>query len=123
MTAQFFCISAFYYDSAAAMVVDGEIVALRREERFTRKEAHPDFPENAIAYCLKEAGLRRRTWVHRFTTTLTKIRSLLKRIWLRAGGFAASVSDACGGSPNCHAATLREQFTRLPNTPLVFTTP
>src|ERR1017187_8955758 len=51
-------ISAFYHDSAAALVVDGEIVAAAQEERFTRQKYDERFPTNAIAYCLKEAGLR-----------------------------------------------------------------
>ena len=50
-------ISAFYHDSAAALVVDGEIVAAAQEERFTRKKHDPSFPVNAIRYCLEEAGL------------------------------------------------------------------
>ena len=49
-------ISAFYHDSAAALVVDGEIVAAVQEERFTREKYDPSFPAHAIAYCLKEAG-------------------------------------------------------------------
>lgn len=51
-------ISAFYHDSAAALVVDGEIVAAAQEERFTRKKHDQDFPKNAVNYCLKEAGLQ-----------------------------------------------------------------
>ena len=50
-------ISAFYHDSAAALVVDGQIVAAAQEERFTRKKHDAGFPDNAIAYCLREAGL------------------------------------------------------------------
>ena len=50
-------ISAFYHDSAAALVVDGEIVAAAQEERFTRKKHDHNFPQNAIEYCLAEAGL------------------------------------------------------------------
>ena len=50
-------ISAFYHDSAAALVVDGETVAAAQEERFTRKKHDPDFPLQAIDYCLQEAGL------------------------------------------------------------------
>ncbi len=50
-------ISAFYHDSAAALVVDGEIVAAAQEERFTRKKHDHEFPTQAIAYCLREAGL------------------------------------------------------------------
>lgn len=51
-------ISAFYHDSAAALVVDGEIVAAAQEERFTRKKHDYEFPRNAIDYCLREAGLK-----------------------------------------------------------------
>jgi carbamoyltransferase len=50
-------ISAFYHDSAAALIVDGEIVAAAQEERFTRKKHDAGFPQNAIQYCLAEAGL------------------------------------------------------------------
>src|SRR5438477_515180 len=50
-------ISAFYHDSAAALVVDGRIVAAAQEERFTRKKHDDGFPNRAIEYCLKEAGL------------------------------------------------------------------
>ena len=50
-------ISAFYHDSAAALVVDGEIVAAAQEERFTRKKHDESFPRNAIAYCLEQAGI------------------------------------------------------------------
>src|SRR6266568_2170040 len=50
-------ISAFYHDSAAALVEDGHIVAAAQEERFTRKKQDADYPENAIAYCLDEGGL------------------------------------------------------------------
>jgi len=51
-------ISAFYHDSAAALVKDGCIVAAAQEERFTRKKHDSSFPKNAIAYCLEEAGAR-----------------------------------------------------------------
>ncbi len=50
-------ISAFYHDSAAALVVDGRIVAAAQEERFSRKKHDPDFPVRAIEYCLQEGGL------------------------------------------------------------------
>jgi len=50
-------VSAFYHDSAAALVIDGRIVAAAQEERFTRKKHDYDFPVNAIEYCLKEARL------------------------------------------------------------------
>lgn len=50
-------ISAYYHDSAACLVRDGQIVAAAQEERFTRKKHDAAFPKNAIAYCLKQAGL------------------------------------------------------------------
>lgn len=50
-------ISAFYHDSAACLVIDGEIVAAAQEERFTRKKHDMSFPGNAISYCLEEANL------------------------------------------------------------------
>ncbi|MFB0613847.1 carbamoyltransferase family protein [Aurantiacibacter poecillastricola] len=49
-------ISAFYHDSAAALVVDGNVTAAAQEERFTRRKHDPRFPKEAIAYCLAEAG-------------------------------------------------------------------
>lgn len=51
-------VSAFYHDSAAALVVDGRVVAAAQEERFTRKKHDSAFPTNAIEYCLGEGGLR-----------------------------------------------------------------
>src|SRR4051812_16184212 len=50
-------ISAFYHDSAAALVCDGEIVAAAQEERFTRKKGDADFPRQAVAYCLRAADI------------------------------------------------------------------
>ena len=50
-------ISAFYHDSAAALTVDGKIIAAAQEERFTRKKHITDFPTNAIKYCLEETVL------------------------------------------------------------------
>lgn len=51
-------ISAFYHDSAAALVEDGRIVAAAQEERFTRKKHDPSFPMHAIGYCLEATGAR-----------------------------------------------------------------
>ena len=51
-------ISAFYHDSAAAVIVDGEIIAATHEERFTRIKHDPNFPIKSIEYCLQEAGLQ-----------------------------------------------------------------
>jgi carbamoyltransferase len=50
-------ISAFYHDSAACLVRDGEIVAAAQEERFTRKKHDPGFPHRAVEYCLQEGGI------------------------------------------------------------------
>src|SRR2546423_10127901 len=50
-------ISAFYHDSAAALVIDGRIIAAAQEERFTRVKHDHNFPNRAIEYCLAEAGL------------------------------------------------------------------
>jgi hypothetical protein len=49
-------ISAYYHDSAACLIRDGEIVAAAQEERFSRKKHDADFPSRAIDYCLQEAG-------------------------------------------------------------------
>ena len=50
-------LSAYYHDSAAALICDGEIIAAAQEERFTRKKHDPVFPANAIKYCMTEAGI------------------------------------------------------------------
>lgn len=57
MTTYILGISAYYHDSAAALIADGEIIAAAQEERFTRKKHDPNFPEQAIRYCLKEADI------------------------------------------------------------------
>ncbi len=53
-------ISAFYHDSAAALIVDGEIVAAAQEERFTRKKHDADFPIKSVEFCLQQAGIATR---------------------------------------------------------------
>ena len=50
-------ISAYYHDSAAALLVDGEIISCAQEERFSRKKGDASFPTEAIKYCLKEANI------------------------------------------------------------------
>ena len=50
-------ISAFYHDSAAALIRDGEIIAAAQEERFTRKKHDPSYPKNSIKFVLKEGGI------------------------------------------------------------------
>jgi len=51
-------ISAFYHDSAAAIVIDGKVFAAAQEERFTRKKQDESFPVNAVKYCLEEASVK-----------------------------------------------------------------
>lgn len=50
-------ISAFYHDSAAAIVVDGEIIAAAQEERFSRIKYDASFPSRALAYVFEESGI------------------------------------------------------------------
>lgn len=50
-------ISSFYHDSAAALVVDGDVVAAAQEERFTRVKHDASFPQHAVDYCLEAAGI------------------------------------------------------------------
>ena len=73
-------ISAFYHDSAAALVVDGQIVAAAQEERFTRKKHDYRFPQHAVDFCLKEAGLAPSdlTYVTFYDKPLTKFERLLE---------------------------------------------
>src|SRR5258707_609952 len=73
-------ISAFYHDSAAALVIDGGIVAAAQEERFTRKKHDPGFPSLAIAYCLREAGLEPDAldYIAFYDKPLTKFERLLE---------------------------------------------
>ena len=73
-------ISAFYHDSAAALVVDGQIVAAVQEERFTRIKHDSAFPTHAIEYCLKEGGLSADDleYVGFYDKPLTKFERLLE---------------------------------------------
>jgi len=73
-------ISAFYHDSAAALVVDGEIVAAAQEERFTRKKHDDGFPRHAVDFCLAEAGLEpsELDYVGFYDKPLTKFERLLE---------------------------------------------
>ncbi|MEO8636756.1 MAG: carbamoyltransferase [Gemmatimonadales bacterium] len=57
-------ISAYYHDSAAALLRDGEIIAAASEERFTRKKGDPGFPTRAMEYCLQQAGITRQDITH-----------------------------------------------------------
>ena len=63
-------ISAFYHDSAATLVRNGEIIAAAQEERFTRKKHDYNFPLNAVNYCLEAGGLHRNEQNPTDTTSL-----------------------------------------------------
>jgi carbamoyltransferase len=73
-------ISAYYHDSAAALVVDGTVVAAAQEERFSRKKHDPGFPRHAAAWCLRQAGLRpdQLSYVAFYDKPLTKFDRLLE---------------------------------------------
>src|SRR6266516_3154290 len=73
-------LSAFYHDSAACLVRDGEIIAAAQEERFTRKKHDPRFPVNAVGYCLKEGriGLSSLDYVVFYDKPLLKFERLLE---------------------------------------------
>ena len=53
-------ISCFYHDAAAALLIDGKLVAAAEEERFSRKKHDSNFPEKAIRFCLEESGVASR---------------------------------------------------------------
>jgi carbamoyltransferase len=85
-------ISAFYHDSAAAIIVDGSIVAAAQEERFTRVKHDPAFPANAIDYCLAEAKLTAADidYIAFYEKPLTKFERLLETYLAFApSGFAS----------------------------------
>ena len=73
-------ISAYYHDSAAALVVDGDVVAAAQEERFTRRKHDASFPQHAVDYCLAEAGLKPEDldYVGFYDKPLTKFERLLE---------------------------------------------
>ena len=50
-------ISAYYHDSAAALLIDGEIIAAAQEERFSRRKNDERFPVHAVRFCLKQGGI------------------------------------------------------------------
>ena len=82
-------ISAFYHDSAAAIIVNGEIIAAAQEERFTRKKHDASYPKNAINYVLKESGLKLNEVDHLVFLTVTIIKpnlfTFLNKLWIKFG--------------------------------------
>jgi carbamoyltransferase len=71
-------LSAFYRDSAAALVKDGCIIAAAQEERFTRKKHDAGFPSRAIQYCLKEGSIGLGAVDHVATCGASRLRALPK---------------------------------------------
>src|SRR3989475_1645659 len=119
-------ISAFYHDSAAALVVDGDIVAAAQEERFTRKKHDPGFPTRAIDYCLKEAGLGpdQISFLAFYDKPLTKFDRLLETYlaYAPAGFRSFRLAMPLWLKDKLHMRrTLRERFHAARDTPLVFT--
>jgi carbamoyltransferase len=119
-------ISAFYHDSAAALVVDGDIVAAAQEERFTRKKHDPGFPTNAVAYCLKEAGLEaaQLDYIAFYDKPLTKFDRLLETYlaYAPAGFRSFRMAMPIWLKDKLYMRrTLRKQFHMALETPLVFT--
>ena len=110
-------ISAFYHDSAAALVQDGKLVAAAQEERFTRRKHDDRFPINAIRYCLDEGGVARDGLdaVVYYDKPITTFVRLLKT-YLRVGPKGLRSFCRTGANPFRPAevvATLREAVLAL----------
>ncbi len=119
-------ISAFYHDSAAALVVDGEIVAASQEERYTRRRHDAAFPDHAIEQCLRQAGLRRDQldYVAYYEKPLTKFDRLLQTYlaFAPAGFPSFRVAMPVWMRTKIHLRRLlRSKFRDAPKVRLVFT--
>jgi carbamoyltransferase len=92
-------ISAYYHDAAAALVVDGRIVAAAQEERFTRRKHDPAFPQNAVDYCLREAGVTAADldYVGFYDKPIAKFERLLETYLAMAPGGYLSFRQAVPG--------------------------
>jgi len=100
-------ISAFYHDSAAALVVDGVIVAAAQEERFTRIKHDHQFPKQAVDYCLAVAGLTPEQVDHVvfYEKPLLKFERLLETyLAVAPAGFRSFLQAATRG-PTCSPST------------------
>lgn len=119
-------ISAFYHDSAAALIVEGNIVAAAQEERFTRKKHDSGFPTQAIAYCLEEAGLRSEglDYVVFYDKPLTKFDRLLETYlaYAPAGFKSFRMAMPLWLKDKLHIRrTLRKRLQQSAKTRLIFT--
>jgi carbamoyltransferase len=121
-------ISAFYHDSAAALLRDGCIVAAAQEERFSRKKNDPEFPRRAAGYCLRQAGLEWRDLdalvfydkpVTKFARLLETYLAVAPAGWRSFGAFIPSWLAEKLNLPK----TIREELPGLdPRTPIFFST-
>src|SRR5207302_468286 len=119
-------LSAFYHDSAAALIVDGKIVAAAQEERFTRKKHDAVFPALAIDYCLREGGIKAEdlNYVAFYDKPLTKFDRLLETYlaYAPAGFRSFRLAMPLWLKDKLHMRrTLRQRFQMARKTPLVFT--
>src|SRR5258708_7420734 len=117
--------SAFYHDSAAALVVDGEIVAAAQEERFSRKKHDERFPSQATDYCLREAGLRIEdlNYIAFYDKPLVKFDRLLESyISFAPAGFRSfRLALPIWVKEKLHLRRfLRKQFRRARKAPIIF---
>ncbi|MGD0411053.1 MAG: carbamoyltransferase N-terminal domain-containing protein, partial [Verrucomicrobiota bacterium] len=120
-------ISAFYHDAAAALLRDGRIVAAAQEERFTRIKNEPEFPRQAIAFCLRHGGLEAAELdsVVFYDKPVLKFTRLLETYLAVAPGgwrtFPEVVSNWLGGKLDLRR-TIREEMPGLrPECPILFT--
>ena len=120
-------ISAFYHDAAAALLVDGKIIAAAQEERFTRKKNDPDFPRHAAEFCLRHAGLTTAQLdavvfydkpVLKFARLLETYRAVAPQGWRT---FPSVISNWLGEKLDMRK-TIREELPGLtPECPILFT--
>lgn len=120
-------ISAYYHDSAAALLSDGRIVAAAQEERFSRKKNDERFPRNAVAFCLKQAGLAASDLdaVVFYDKPIIKFTRLLESYLAVAPGgwatFPRALPPWLGEKLNLRS-TIRYEMPGLPDrTPILFT--
>jgi carbamoyltransferase len=120
-------ISAFYHDAAAALLVDGRIIAAAQEERFTRKKNDADFPLHAAKFCLQRAGLNESqldTVVFYDKPVLKFSRLLETYLAVAPGGlktFPTTLTNWLGGKLDLRK-TIRSELPGLrPDCPILFT--
>jgi carbamoyltransferase len=120
-------LSAFYHDSAATLVVDGEIVAAAQEERFTRKKHDPSFPARAVEYCLREGRitLDEIDYVAFYEKPIRKFERLLETyLGVAPAGYKsyAMAMPVWLREKLRHPAMIREGLGGTLRAPLIFTT-